>query len=105
MNQLGEALGGLIIVTGMVLIVYFIAKFSFLTKKMLAEKGMLESNSTPRITKRDVAYVTIGVGLGLLASALLSQFEIEENTMDLLGWGIVLVSAAIGLLLSAKNKS
>ena len=105
MDQLSEALGGLIIVSGMVLIVYFIARFTFLTKKMLAEKGMLGKGWSPQVTKRDVAFVTIGIGVGLLGSALLSLLELYEDTMDLLSWGLILISGAIGLLLASRNRS
>ena len=105
MDRLGEALGGLIIVTGMVLIVYFIAKFTFLTRKMLVEKGMLHKRTAPQINKKDIAYVTIGVGAGLLGSAMLSLLDLEENTMDLLGWGIVLIAGAAGLLIANKSNS
>jgi len=104
MDKLSETLGGLIIVTGAVLIVYFIARFTFLTKKMLAEKEMLGKGWSPQVTKRDVAYVTIGVGVGLLGSATLSLLELEEHTIDLLAWGLVLISGAAGLLIAIRNK-
>ena len=104
MQQLSETLGGLIIVTGAVLIVYFIARFTFLTKKMLAEKGMLEKRTEPKITQQDVAFVTIGICIGLLGSAGLSLTNFEENTMDFLSWGLILISGAMGLMMASRQK-
>lgn len=104
MEQLEDLVGGFIFMSGVVLIVYFIARYTFLVKKMLAEKGILEQRSKSSITKLDVAYVTAGVGVGLLISAGLSLLSIEENTLSLLIWGIVLTSGALGLMLAAKQK-
>ena len=104
MEQLAETLGGLIIVTGIVLIVYFIGRYTFLIKKMLAEKGLLSQNTEARFTKIEIAYTIIGVGFGLLAAAGLSLLELSEDTLDYLTWGIVLISGAIGLLLASKQK-
>ena len=105
MEKLAESLGGLIIVSGAVLIVYFIARYNFLIKRMLAEKGLLKEKSESRITKQEIAYMVIGVGVGLLISAALSLLQLSENTMDLLSWGIILISGAIGLIMaSGKNK-
>ncbi len=105
MEQLGESLGGLIIVSGAVLMVYFVARYTYLIKKMLAEKGMLTNKYQSRVTKKDIAYVTIGLGVGLLLAAGLTLLELEEDTLDLLAWGVILISGAFGLLLAAKQKS
>ena len=101
MDKLIELLGGIVIIGGLVLIVYFIARYYFLTHRMLAEKGMLRES---RIRKRDVAFTGIGLGIGLLVSAGLSQLEIREDTLDLLTWGIILIFGAVGLLLAAQQK-
>lgn len=104
MEQLSEILGGLILVTGAVLMVYFIARYTYLIKKMLIEKGVFERRSEAQITKVDVAYVMVGVGVGLLLAALLSLLQLPETTMDLLAWGAVLLSGAAGLLFAARKK-
>lgn len=84
MTSLSETLGGLIIITVAVLMVYFIAKYSYLTKKMMAEKGLTKQKPGSGIHKLDIAYVTIGIGIGLLSAALLSTINMREETMDLL---------------------
>ena len=53
---------------------------------------MLEKRTEPKITKQDIAFVAIGIGVGLLGSAGLSIANFEENTMDLLSWGMILIS-------------
>ena len=104
MEQINEIVGGLIIVSGFVAITYFVARYTFLIKKMLIEKGITKENSGQGITKQDVAYVVIGLGIGLLITSGLSLLELTEDTMDLLGWGVVLVFGAAGLLVSSKQK-
>ncbi|MEM7514385.1 MAG: hypothetical protein AAF388_25890 [Bacteroidota bacterium] len=104
MEQLEDILGGLIIISGAVLIVYFISRYTYLTKKMLAEKGALSPKSERSISKMDIAYVVIGIGVGLLISAGLSLLELSEDTMDLLSWGIVLIMGAVGLLVASQQK-
>ena len=104
MEFIEETLGGLIIIAGAVLIVYFIARYTYLIKKMLAEKGMLQPKSENSISKFDVAYTIVGVGVGLLISAALSTLSLSENTMDLLGWGVVLIFGAIGLIVAQKQR-
>ena len=89
---------------GLVLIVYFISRYTYLTKKMLAEEGMLGKKTGLQITKLDIAYVSIGLGVGLLLSAGLSRINLDEQTFDLIAWGIVLISGAVGLLLAIQKK-
>ena len=104
MEFIEETLGGLIIIAGAVLIVYFIARYTYLIKKMLAEKGMLQPKSESSVSKIDVSYTIVGVGIGLLISAALSTLSLSENTMDLLGWGVVLIFGAIGLIVAQRQK-
>ena len=104
MEKLIELLGGIVIIGGLSSIVYFIARYTFLTRKMLAEKGMLEKFSQSRISKLDIAYISVGIGIGLLISAGLSEVGIQEKTLDFLSWGIILIAGAIGLLLAIHQK-
>lgn len=103
-QSINELVGGLILMSGFVAIVYFIARYTFLIKKMLIEKGITKEGTGQSITKQDVAYVLAGLGVGLLITAGLSLLELSENTMDLLGWGTVLICSSIGLLVAKKSK-
>ena len=103
MENLNELIGGLILMGGLVGVAYFIARYTFLIKKMLIEKGIAKENAARGLTKREGAYVIIGLGTGLLIAAGLSVFELSEDTMDLLGWGVVLITGAIGLLIASKK--
>ncbi len=103
-QSINEILGGLIIVTGFVVITYFIARYTYLIRKMLVEKGISREKSGQGITKKDVAYVVVGLGVGLLITGGLSLLDFEENTLDLLGWGVVLISGAVGLMIASKSK-
>lgn len=104
MEQFIELIGGLVLVSGLVLMVYFIARYTYLIKKMLAEKGVLPQRQEARITKLDVAYVTVGIGVGLLIASGLTLLELEAETMDLLSWGIVLIGGAVGLIVASNQK-
>lgn len=101
-QTINELAGGLIIMSALVTMTYFIARYTFLIKKMLIEKGITKEKSGQGITKRDVAYVVIGLGVGLLITGGLSFLDLTEDTLDLLGWGVTLVSGAIGLLIASR---
>ncbi|WP_462248408.1 hypothetical protein [Ekhidna sp.] len=103
-QTINELVGGLILVSGLVAIAYFIARYTFLIKKMLIEKGIKKEQSGQGITKRDVAYVVVGLGVGLLITGGLSLLNLSEDTLDLVGWGVVLISGATGLLIASKSK-
>ncbi len=103
-QTINELVGGLILVSGLVAIAYFIARYTFLIKKMLIEKGIKKEQSGQGITKRDVAYVVVGLGVGLLITGGLSLLNLSEDTLDLVGWGVVLILGATGLLIASKTK-
>ena len=104
MEPFAEIAGGLIIVSGAVLIVYFLARFTYLIKRMRIEKGLPEPSPQNRLSKWEFAGIAIGIGVALLVSAPFSLLEWEENILDLLTWGLVLIMGAIGLMLAAKWK-
>ncbi|MEM8889370.1 MAG: hypothetical protein AAGD28_15435 [Bacteroidota bacterium] len=96
MEALNETLGGLIISTGLVAIVYILAKYNYLIRKMMIEKGM----EAPTIFKRsrliDFACISLFIGIGVLISAFYTSLELEEDTMDLLIWGTILIVGSFG---------
>jgi len=102
MEPFAEIAGGLIIVSGAVLIVYFLAKYTYLIKKMRLEKGMPEQPSTHRLSKWDMAGVIIGIGVALLIAAPLTLLGLAEDMMDFLTWGLVLILGMLGLIAAGK---
>lgn len=90
---------------GLVTIVYFIARYSFLIKKMLIEKGVARDGTAGQgVNKRDVAFIVVGLGVGLLITGGFSLLDLTEDTLDLIGWGVVLICGAAGLLIASKTK-
>ena len=102
MDYMNETIGGLIIITGLVLIVWIIAKYTYLIKKTLADQGLAGKASGPKISKMDVIFSVAGIGIGLLMVAYLSSMSIEEDILDPLSWGIILICASAGLFVANK---
>lgn len=85
--------------TALVLVVYFLAKYSYLTKKALAESGHdIDFGKGNRYIYQDIACIVIGLGLGLGVSSIISVFNLSEDTMDLLIYGTISLFTGIGLL-------
>ena len=98
MEHLDETLGGLIIVTGAVLIVFIIARYTYLVKRAMIEKGLPVERTDHKLKYLDLGCMVLGLGLGLLASSALIYMDLKEDAMDLLIWGTILVFGAIGLI-------
>lgn len=89
--------------TALVLIVYFLAKYSYLTKKALAERGQnIDYVKGNRYLYQDIACIVIGLGLGLLVSSWISVLSLSEDTMDLLIYGTISLFTGIGLLVAQR---
>jgi hypothetical protein len=87
--------------TALVLVVYFLAKYSYLTKKALAESGHpIDFGKGNRYVYQDIACIVIGLGLGLGVSAIISEFDLSEDTMDLLIYGTISLFTGTGLLVA-----
>jgi len=96
MEILNETLGGLIITAGLVAIVYIIAKYNYLIRKMMIEKGMEAPNMFRKSRLIDFACISFFLGIGVLVSAFYTNLPFEEDTMDLLIWGTFLVVGSFG---------
>ncbi|MEM6806868.1 MAG: hypothetical protein AAF696_36040 [Bacteroidota bacterium] len=98
MEKLNETLGGLIIIIGMILIVYIIAKYNYLIRKMMIEKGM---NPKPLINKSrliDWFCLLFFVGIGVMISSFFTSLNLKEDTTDLLIWGNIFLFGSFGPL-------
>ncbi|WP_422082126.1 hypothetical protein [Ulvibacterium sp.] len=98
MEHLNETLGGLVIVIGAVLIVLIVARYTYLVKKAMIEKGLTFERKDYGPKYLDMGCIVSGIGLGLLASSIFTYMDLEEDTMDLLIWGTILIFGAMGLI-------
>lgn len=96
MGNLGEALSGLIIISGAITIVFIISKYTYLIKKAMIEKG-LASTHTNKVQYLEIGCVVVGLGLGLLISSVFTIADLSEDTLDLLIWGTILIFGGVGL--------
>jgi hypothetical protein len=100
MENLAEALaiGGLL--CGFVLIVFIIAKYTYLIKKAMIEKGLTTSHPNIKLKYLDIGCIIIGLGVGLMVSSIFTRIEISEDTMDLLVWGTILIFGGFSLIIA-----
>lgn len=78
-----------------VLVIFIIAKYNYLLKRALAEKGMTPTSL--KINYSEMACIVMGIGLGLGVSSLVTVTDLSEDTMDLLVWAIILMGGGLGL--------
>lgn len=90
----------------LILVVFIIAKYTYLLKKALIDKG--DSYVPPKNKYRYLEYgcILLGIGAGLGFSAIYTAFDLTEDAADLLIWGTILIFGGLGLLLAfnIKNK-
>lgn len=100
MEHLSETLGGLIIVSGLVAIIYFVTKFNYLIRKAMIEEGVTPDTSARKLRYLEWGCIVLSLGLGLIVSALFTLIDISEDTMDLLMWGTLLIFGGFGLFVA-----
>lgn len=98
MEQIYELLGGFIIILGAVSIVYIIAKYTWLIKKMMLEKGIKPQPLLQNVNILDVGIILFFLGLGVLLCAFYPSLNLDEDTTDLLVWGTILIAGSLGPL-------
>lgn len=100
MEHIEQALGVLFLMAGVVTVVYIIARYSYLIKKAMIEKGLVNPNTSNRMQYLDIGCTLLSLGLGLMVSTIFTTMELTEDTADLLVWGTILIFGAIGLLVA-----
>ncbi|MGS2760635.1 hypothetical protein [Sinomicrobium sp. M5D2P9] len=98
MENYQDALGALILMTGIVVVVFIIAKYTYLTKKAMIQKGLASPATSGKLQYIDLGCVIGGLGGGLMVSTIFTTMELSEDTTDLLVWGTILICGAIGLV-------
>ncbi len=91
---------GIGIFGGFVLIVYILARYTYLIKKAMIEKGLTGESTGSKYRYLDIGCIVLGVGAGLLISSIFTTMKMNEDTMDLLVWGTILIFGGIGLLIA-----
>lgn len=79
-----------------VLVIFIIAKYTYMTKKIFAEKGMEDTAS--KMSYSEIACIVIGIALGLGVSSVFTVMDLSEDTMDMLIYATILVGGGLGLL-------
>ena len=100
MEHMQEALGALFLMAGVVTVVYIIARYSYLIKKAMIEKGLVIPETSKKMQYLDIGCIVLSLGLGLMVSTVFTTMELTEDTADLLIWGTILVFSAMGLLVA-----
>lgn len=105
MQNYQDALGAFVLISGVILVVYIIAKYTYLVKKAMIEKGLAPPPNARKWQYIDIGCIVGGLGVGLFASTIFTSMDLPEDTTDLFVWGTVLVCGAIGLLLAHYLRS
>jgi hypothetical protein len=100
MGNLIEAISGILVVSGMVLIVFIIARYTYLIKKAMINKGLAKEQSNNAFKYMDLGCVVIGLGIGLLVSSIYTVLDISEDTSDLLVWGTLSIFGGLSLIVA-----
>ena len=106
MEDFQDAIGAVALMSGLVVVVYIIARYTYLVKKAMIEKGLASPTKSTRIMFIDFGCILGGIGLGLIVSSIFSVMDLVENTTDLLVWGTILIFGAVGMVLAhfLRNK-
>ncbi len=100
MNNLDEFLGFITIIIAAILVVFIIARYNYLIKKAMIDKGMYLDQKANKFKYLDIGCIVFGLGIGLLVSSLFTTMNLLEDTSDLLVWGTILIFAAGGLVVA-----
>ncbi|NER13598.1 hypothetical protein GWK08_09130 [Leptobacterium flavescens] len=83
---------------GAVLIVYILARYTYLIKKAMIEKGITTEASGNKYKYLDLGCIILGLGMGLGVSSVFTTMSLSEDTADLLIWATILLFSGFGLL-------
>ena len=100
MNQLSEILGGLVIFSGIVLIVFILAKYNYLIKKEAFQQDKHDFVALNKYRYLDFGFLVVGVGVGLGVAGLFYLFDLNEVTLELLTYAFPLIFGGLGLVVA-----
>lgn len=79
-----------------VLVVFIIAKYNYLIRKAMIEKG--NEVDKRKMNYLDIGCIVLGVGIGLGISSVFTVMDLSEDTMDLLIYSVILICGGLGLV-------
>lgn len=100
MDNLNEALGMSALIIGVVVVVFIISKYTYLIKKAMIEKGMMNQPNHNKTTLTDIGCIVLGLGVGFMVSSLFTEMNLSEDTTDLLVWGTISIFGGFSLILA-----
>jgi NAD/NADP transhydrogenase beta subunit len=100
MENYQEALGAIVLMAGVVAVVFIIAKYTYLIKKAMIEKGLVAQTPSKKLQYIDIGCILGALGFGLIIATTFTSLNLTEDTTDLLVWGTVLICGALGLFLA-----
>lgn len=100
MENYQEALATLFLMTGVVVVIFIIARYTYLIKKAMIEKGLAAQQTNRRLQYLDIGCIVIGLGLGLLTSSAVTSMNLPEDTTDLLVWGIISIFGGVSIVVA-----
>ncbi len=101
MEKLDEVFIMLILAIGMGVVVFILAKYNYLIKKAMIEKGLIANQLTNQKLKYlDVGCIIVGLGLGFIVSSIYTEMNLSEDTTDLLAWGTIAIFGGISVILA-----
>jgi uncharacterized iron-regulated membrane protein len=98
MNSLYEALTMFGLFGAVVIVIFILAKYTYLTRKALAEHGAGSGRASNRIRYLELGCIVLGLGVGLGFSAVFTVLDLSEDTMDLLVYGTIMIGGGLGLV-------
>lgn len=97
MENYQDTLAQMIMMTGVVLVIFIIAKYTYLVKKAVIEKGLTAKTNSGKLHYIDIACVMGSLGIGMMITTIYSTMDLSGDSADLLTWGTIFIFGAIGL--------
>ena len=87
--------------TALVLIIFILAKYTYLTRKAYVDSGQQPGTMQgSKFIYQDIACIVMGLGAGLGVSSLISVLNLSEDTMDLLIYCVIAMFTGAGLFVA-----
>lgn len=100
MENYQEALAAMFLMAGVVIVIFIVARYTYLIKKAMIEKGLAAQQSGKKSQYIDIGCIVVGLGLGLLTSSVFTFMDLPEDTIDLLVWGTISIFGGISLIVA-----